>query len=415
MTPLLARPIRIRSAPKFGPSGVHRTVPAEKTWERVEPLLSKIGVTRIADITGLDRIGIPTYSVVRPTSKRSAVTVTCGKGVRAIDAKVGAVMESIEYKLGDPNPERGVLARYRDLDGSAVHPADFHLPPWVKDSESKVFEWVSGWDIAQDEPVWVPAATVYMLDPRGDYLFTTESTGFASGNCMEEAICHGLAEVIERDADSIATSYALTKTAGGRYPLVELESCPPSSRELIERFVANEIDVYAENITSDLGIGCFSVTCADRRSDKLLVHGGSGAHPIAEIALNRALTEAAQSRVADIQGSREDLTFFRRAERDPRRQDSAQWKMPDSGSCRFADIPNTVTGDVADDIALMIERLRDRGFTRVVVVDLTTAELGIPAVRVIVPGLEISVVDPWRTGPRIAKGAERYDEERWAL
>jgi ribosomal protein S12 methylthiotransferase accessory factor len=377
--------------------------------------LSTIGITRVADITGLDRIGIPTYSVVRPTSKLSAVTVTCGKGVRHIDAKVGAVMESIEYKLGEPDPERGVLARYVDLKGSAVHPSEFHAPPWVKDGESKVFEWVQGWDIARDEPVWVPAASVYILEPRGDFLFTTESTGFASGNCMEEAICHGLAEVIERDADSIAASHGLTKTAAGRYPRVELESCPASSRELIEHFQRNEIDVFVQNITSDIGIACFDVVCADRRSDKLLVHGGSGAHMIAEIALNRGLTEAAQSRAADIQGSREDLTYFRRAQRDPRRHDPTQWTMPDTGWCRFENVPSKLTGDVADDIAFMIARLRERGFTRVVVVDLTSAELGLPTARVIVPGLEIASVDPWRSGPRLSKGAEKYDEQRWTL
>ena len=409
-----ARAIRIRSAPKYGASGVHRTVPAEQTWQRIQPLLTTIGVTRVADITGLDRLGIPTYSVVRPTNKRSAVTVTCGKGLRPIDAKVGAVMESIEYRVGEPDSNRGVLARVGQLDGNVVHPSEFNPPPWLKDVESKVFEWVQGWDIARNEPVWVPAASVFILDPRGDFVFSAESSGLASGNCIEEAICHGLAELIERDAESIAASHFAIDPASPLYPLVEHDSCPASSRELLARFRACEIDLYIQRLTSEFDIPCFGVICADRKSDRLLVHGGNGAHLVAEIALNRALTEAAQSRAADIQGSREDLSFFRRADRDPRELSPSKWSMPDTGSCRFESVSSRCNVDIADDIHFMISRLREHGFTRVVVVDLTADDLGIPVVRVIVPGLEIACIDPWRAGSRLAKGVPRYQQETWS-
>lgn len=410
-----AAPIRIRSTPKYGDSGAHRTVSAEETWERLRPLLERIGITRVADITGLDRVGIPTYSVVRPTSKRAAVTVTCGKGTRRIDAKVGAVMESVEYKVAEPDEERGVIARMDELDGAVASPSEFNPPPWLKDASSKRFEWVHAWDIARDEPVWIPAAAAYILDPRGDFMFETESSGLASGNSVEEAICHALAEVIERDADSIAQSHAVAGTAAALYPLVALDSVPASSRSLAERFLRNDIDLYVRDHTSDLGVASFTVTCADRRIDKLLLHGGSGAHLVAEIALNRALTEAAQSRCADIQGSREDLSYFRRVGRDARELHPAAWQSPSADrTVRFDSVPSHRTSDVAEDIAVMIGRLRDRGFTRVAVVDLTSDELRIPTVRVVVPGLEIACVDPWRMGPRLAKGAARYNEERWS-
>src|SRR5262245_13446443 len=128
----VATPIKVRSTPKLGDSGVHRTISAEKTWERIRPLLGRIGITRLADITGLDRVGIPTYSAVRPTHRRSSVTVTCGKGMRPIDAKVGAVMESLEYNVGEPDDTRGILARADELDGAVIQPSELHLPPWVK-------------------------------------------------------------------------------------------------------------------------------------------------------------------------------------------------------------------------------------------------------------------------------------------
>ena len=61
--------------------------------------------------------------------------------------------------------------------------------------------WVPGWDIMNDEEILVPANAVFHPLPS-DYkrLFRTNTSGLASGNVIEEAIFHGLAEVIERDA-----------------------------------------------------------------------------------------------------------------------------------------------------------------------------------------------------------------------
>jgi ribosomal protein S12 methylthiotransferase accessory factor len=407
-----ATPIEICSAPKLGDSGVHRTVSAERTWEKIRPLLGRIGITRLADITGLDRVGIPTYSAVRPTHRRSSVTVTCGKGMRLLDAKVGAVMESLEYKVGEPDDTRGILARADELGGAVVRPAELHLPPWVKAAESLRLEWVQAWDLVQQEPVWLPAASVYSLECRGDFLFNADTNGLASGNCLEEAICHALAEVIERDAESVSQSYLTAEPGSYRYPLVDLSTLPESSAALVERFQRCGIEVYIRNITSELGVACCTVTCTDRGVKDLLIHGGSGAHLVAEVALNRALTEAAQSRCADIQGSREDLVYWRRLDRDSRQLSMKDWRMPESDkSVSYSEFPSLRTGNVAEDIRVMVDRLRSRGFERIAVVDFTTPEVGIPVVRVIVPGLEIASVDPWRAGPRLAEGARRVVEE----
>jgi ribosomal protein S12 methylthiotransferase accessory factor len=407
--------IQMCSTPKYGDSGVHRSVPAEQTWERVRPLLGRIGITRLADITGLDRIGIPTYSAVRPTDKRAGVAVTCGKGTRPIEAKVGAVMESIEYKVGEPDEVRGTIARFEELEGAVVHPSEFHLPPWVKAVEQLRLEWVEGWDLVQDEPVWLPAASAFALQPRGDFLFDADTNGIASGNCLEEAVCHALAELIERDADSIAQSHLAAHPASQRYPLIDLETLPESSRALVNRFVENDVEVYIRNVTSDIGVACCRVTCVERSSQRLLLHGGCGAHLVAEVALNRALTEAAQSRAADIQGSREDLVHWRRVDGDAPHPSVSDWRMPEPDRrLSFAEVPSQRTDDVLKDIRLLIGRLQAHGFKRIAVVDFTATELAIPVIRVIVPGLEIACVDPWRTGPRLAAGAGQYIEERWS-
>jgi ribosomal protein S12 methylthiotransferase accessory factor len=407
-----ARRIELMASPKVNANGTHRTVAAHKTWRRLRPLLPRIGITRVADITGLDRVGIPTFSCVRPVSYRSGVTVTCGKGRRAVDAMVGAIMESIEYKLCEPfeSAHRIRTCRRDELDGLALDPRELVVPPWLKDPDALRFEWVEGWDIVHDEAIWVPAASVFcpFEAARGaaSHLFHGSTNGLASGNCYEEAICHGLSEVIERDALSIYQS--AFSAAGEQFPLVDPQTVPASCQELLARFHKADVEVWIRNVTSDLGIPTFDVNVLEDHGAKFLFHNGTGTHLIAEIALWRAITEAAQSRAADIQGSREDLSHWRRGAMQVLDRNAVVFR--DTGRVKFGEIPSYKHGDVRDDIRFMCERLRERGMSRVIVVDLTCEEIGVPCVKVIVPGADQSFVDRWRVGPRVRKWIKSGEE-----
>ena len=83
----------------------HRVVPPEETLRRFSPKLSVAGVTRIADITGLDRVGIPVFSAIRPSASQGAVSVHSGKGTTAVEAKVSAMMESFERYSAEMHPK----------------------------------------------------------------------------------------------------------------------------------------------------------------------------------------------------------------------------------------------------------------------------------------------------------------------
>ena len=58
------------------------------------PFMPAMGITRIANVTGLDRIGIPVVMVCRPNSR--SIAVSQGKGVTLDAAKASGLMESIE-------------------------------------------------------------------------------------------------------------------------------------------------------------------------------------------------------------------------------------------------------------------------------------------------------------------------------
>src|SRR4051812_23015637 len=75
-------------------NGTHRVVSPDETWQALRPLLEPAGITRVADLTWLDELGIPTVQAVRPASV--TLSVSQGKASTYRAAQVSAVMESIE-------------------------------------------------------------------------------------------------------------------------------------------------------------------------------------------------------------------------------------------------------------------------------------------------------------------------------
>ncbi|TFH50581.1 MAG: methanogenesis marker 1 protein, partial [Methanothrix sp.] len=144
-----------------------------------------------------------------------------------------------------------------------------------------------------------------------------------------------------------------------------------------------------------------------------LLTTGMGTHTSAGVAVLRALTEVAQSRLTQIHGAREDTVladFRKQIGYDRTKRLNKHWfETTDTKS--FADIQSYESDDFLLDIKYMLKKLEEAGLDRVVVVDLTRDEIGIPVVRVIVPGLEIAAVDPERVGKR-CKDASRNARNR---
>jgi ribosomal protein S12 methylthiotransferase accessory factor len=263
--------------------------------------------------------------------------------------------------------------------------------------------WTTGWDIMNDEEILIPANAVFHPLPS-DYkrLFRTNTSGLASGNVIEEAIFHGLAEVIERDA------WALVETTRKVCPIIsDVEDDP--AKGLLDKFAAAEVDVYLRDITSDIGVPTCAAAADDvRLRDPTLLTTGMGTHTSAGVAVLRALTEVAQSRLTQIHGAREDTVladFRKQIGYDRTKRLNKHWfEATDTKS--FADIASFESDDFLLDIKYMLKKLEEAGLDRVVVVDLSREEIGIPVVRVIVPGLEIAAVDPERVGKR-CKDASR--------
>ncbi|MDD1663029.1 MAG: YcaO-like family protein, partial [Methanomicrobiales archaeon] len=254
-----------------------------------------------------------------------------------------------------------------------------------------------------DEGVSVPAHAVFHPLPRGcPPLFRTNTNGLASGNTREEAIFHGLAEIVERDAWSLVE---VTKRPGPR--IIDPPAGLPA--ELLRKFSDAKVEVQVRDITSDLGIPtCAAVADDAILRDPRLLTIGMGTHTSARIAFLRALTEVAQSRLTQIHGAREDTTsadLRTRMGYDRVRRMNRYWFEADS-EVPFSALPSAEHDDFLNDIGSIVSALRKAGMDRVIVAELTRKEIGVPVVRVVVPGLEVFAMDNERIGAR-CRDAER--------
>jgi ribosomal protein S12 methylthiotransferase accessory factor len=372
-------------------AGVPRAAPLGATLERCWTAARAAGVTRVADITGLDRVGIPVVLAIRPSS--AWLAVDAGKGTSAPAARVSALMESIERHSAQMWRPEPFVACHADLvRGGSV-------PPWQSlpfagasaahpEAEER---WVRGWDLAGGRPLDLPFCMVgydagrsHGTDAVG---FQPGSNGLAAASDLAEAACGALYELVERDAIACWEARTAGRAPGPRVALGTVPYALPC--ELAERFRQAGVEPLVFDCTSDLGVPVFAASLVDLRRPGAPLAGGYGCHLDPEVALTRALTEAAQSRAVDIAGSRDDLpaVALRRlgACLDPARSRALLDlpEVPGAGAHRDAATP-TFGGD----IEVLIGRLGEAGLKHVAVYDLTAESLRIPAVRVAVPGLE---------------------------
>jgi thioglycine synthase len=385
-----------------------RTVDPLTTLKRIEPLCNIAGITRVADITGLDRVGIPVFSSIRPNAESGAITVYNGKGASTEQAKVSAIMEALERYSGEVRGDSILRKGLEDMLASehAIDPRSLILP---KRTSSLVMQqnvgWVKGFELMEREDIFVPASAVFhpyasRLDLQ---LFRTNTNGLASGNTMEEAVVHALCEVVERDAWSICEAK--------RRLVADIE--PPVDDRLIQsmlqRFTSQGIEVHLKDLTSDVGLPTFAAAADDvRLKDPALLCLGMGTHLNPRITVIRALTEVAQSRLTQIHGAREDTTrggSARQLGYERLKSLNSMWFGPAQRREQLASVPAYDRPDLYEDLMVVLERLKRKGFKMAVAVDLTRKELGVPVVRVIVPGMEVHAMDEERAGKRLKAGS----------
>jgi ribosomal protein S12 methylthiotransferase accessory factor len=385
--------------------GTHRTTAPEETLARVADKARQIGVTRVGNVTGLDRIGIPVTVAVRPNSR--SVSVSQGKGLGISQAFASALMEAIELFHGEELTERTVVASCQELSAQTcvVSPASLCGTGIPLPNESKI-RWIEGYDLLGREACWLPweiVHTDYTLptDHSGVH-FLSGTNGLASGNHIAEAISSAICELIERDAVAVWHAQGMRERSGRRLDVssIDDEDC----RSLLNFYEVAQIEPRLWDVTSNVGIPAFICdlpAAADDPSGGLRRFRGSGCHPDRGIALARAMTEAAQTRLTYITGIRDDLSDYKESAQEKLGAALLDAVSQATGARLFTQVPSLHADDVTADVRWELERLRGIGVERVIAVDLTRSDLDIPVVRLVVPGLEWDCTHPdYVPGPR---------------
>jgi ribosomal protein S12 methylthiotransferase accessory factor len=381
----------------------HRAVNPEETISRVEKKLKFAGVTRIAEITHLDRVGIPVYSAIRPGAAEGAVSIYAGKGATKIQAKASAMMEAFERYSAEfqGSDATNIVAKVYEP-GECVDPRSLIIPQRISDPLSEKIEWITALDAKTDKKQLIPANAVYhpYQPQEGAHLFKSNTNGLASGNALEEAVFHGLMEVVERDAWSIFEVRKKHKKEvicdGNQNKLINT---------LLSKFKEKGVDIKLVDLTADIKITTIAAVADDTiLKDPALLTMGVGTHLDPEIAVIRALTEVAQSRATQIHGTREDTTravFMRKAGYERMKRINKHWFGDYKDKIDLSQMENKSTASFKTDLEISLDEVRKTGIKQVFYVDITRPEIDIPVVRVIIPGLEVYAVDPERMGIRV--------------
>jgi YcaO-like protein with predicted kinase domain len=388
---------------KYSPTGVVRSVRPSETIRRARAVMSEVGISKISDVTELDTVGIPNFMSVRPRDGASGISYYNGKGTTRADAHAGALMEAIERHGGEHWAGEIVVGSFNELrrHRPCVSPFEIIIPSLRDYDDNLELEWVAGFDLITKSQMLVPLNCV-VCPYVSEYpvVFYASSNGLASGNSLLEALCHALCEVVERDAQAIAMARAQLRPAlrsllGDSVPHqkdeqpaeISLKGLPRRAQSLVERLRKAGLQTYIRDITPKFGIATIDCTIVQTEgTGPQRPYGGCGCHPDSRVALLRAITEAAQSRLTCIQGGREDLPEI--LARSSASHINAEEIFGTRPTISFSDIPSNEFSSINDDVDLILEKMPSMGLRHAIAFDLTRHGVGIPVVRVVVPRSE---------------------------
>jgi len=401
--------------------GGYRSLPAQETLDKYGRHVSSIcGAVRVLERSVFEpndvvHVYFSGSNVARPMGKLAHVKIglrnsTAGKGTSDVQARASALCEGLERYCGIfRGDEMRRPARMAELGEAAIHPnacmlfserqyqgreahnaqsSVFQYVPRPFDPRREV-EWTPVWSLTREAVRYLPTAFCYYLYPCNDDsdFCMSCSNGNAAGNCLEEAILQGVLELVERDSVSLWWYNRI------RRPGVDLESFEEPYLQRLKAYLKTRgRELWALDLTSDVGIPAFAACSRFVDGPEEHVMFGFGAHLDARIGLLRAVTELNQMLSSLLQtpqdqipaslSDRETVDWLRTA-----RLAHHPYLVPAQGPLRRrSSYPECATSDLKEDILICKARVEALGL-EMLVLDQTRPEIGMPVVKVIVPGL----------------------------
>ena len=418
-------PLRLESSPKrHRNSGGARVVAPEVTLAKYRHLVSPVSgvvtwLSRTTEETDSwlhvywagSNLGMRSHSL--SSLRRSLRSKSAGKGSTRAQSEVSALCEAIErYSGALHGDEIRVRRRLIDFagDDEAIHPnaaqlfSDSQLdnapsinakghpynvvpPRLAGDAE---IDWTPVWSLTEGRHRYLPTSMLYSMAPeqRGPSDLTADSNGCAAGNTLEEAILQGFYELVERDAFAIWWYNRL------RVPPVDLGSFDDEYlASAPHHYASYERDLWVLDITSDIGVPTFVALSRRPDGDTEDIIYGAGCHADPRLAALRALCELNQCLTWLPRPGKPDgrpmiddplaLWWWKTA-----RLEDSPWLVPatDDTPRTAAEYQVVESADTRDDVEVCRALVEKRGM-EFLVLDQTRTDIGMPVVRVIVPGM----------------------------
>jgi ribosomal protein S12 methylthiotransferase accessory factor len=384
-----------------------RAISAEQTLENVSSRFSVVGLTRLANITGLDTLGIPVILSTRPQA--GYLSVDGGKGFTVAAAMASAAMECFERHAGENCPLADFSSTYDDLhENHRIPRADLPLARNSLFHPHLPEQWIWAENLIDGARVAVPRIMVGLerhLQSRSSlFPFSISSNGLNSGNTKSEALVGALYEVIERDATS-CVEYAWANGIAPRR--LNLSSATSSEVHiLLEQIDAAGIVPVVLDCTIDTKVPTFQAYLCDLNNPQIGLYHGYGTHLNPHVALMRALCEAAQGRLVYIAGSRDDcFDHHRRVQTNTEQANQELLALPEE--LDFNDIKDASADTFEADCRILCDKLQSVGVHQILTLDLTNPSVGVDVCRVIAPTLEGAILEDYVPGRRAVSWLEK--------
>lgn len=291
---------------QLGPPCPARSVAAEPFLEALRQEAHAAGITRLAELTGLDRIGFPVWQAVRPAGR--AQSVHQGKGWTALHARIGALAEALESHWAETVAPDGPHSRWEDLPPRQRCPDAREGCFDDRHPAAHGLDWCEARDLRTDRLVYLPHPLLSLdFTMPAHTPFERCSAGLAVGTCEEEAVEAGLLEAVERDAIGI---WRRTSAMGRARCRVDPRSIPfPWFAHWSARIGAAgaAVRVFATTAIEGTPVCIVHLSGPESFGPARRAFTGTAAHGSPELALFKALAEALQSRLTFIAGARDDM------------------------------------------------------------------------------------------------------------
>lgn len=361
-----------------------------------KPVLRRVGITRLTNITSLDTLGIPVWTAFRADvadPETGNLSVYNGKALTGHEARLGAILEAAERYCAE---KRHFLPEIRTATESElakrgepiVSPSRLFRLPGVRYRKSMRLEWVKARKIPGRNAFWLPAYAILCPYVPSDGLFAPglySSVGLASGFSHDAAVASALLELIEHDA----ALHAERKNFGVTVDFTGVRI--RGLKTMLHRFHKAGLSLTVKDVSGRTGLYTFIAACDDPHTrNPLLLACGQAAHFDPFVAMGKAILEAAQSRLTMIQGAREDLEkerFKVRLSYDRVKHELAHWYEPGRKVRNISTYAKPPVTNPKAALRLIFKGLRKAGLKEAYATDLTRPEIGVTVVRAVVPGL----------------------------